>query len=96
MQDVADNRDFQTLDPAFVLTNREGVEQCLGRMLVGAITRIYYRRVSHLCEMLRRAGHRVPDDDAIGRHRFEVARGIEQGLAFRDAGCRDTDIHGVG
>jgi hypothetical protein len=32
--------------------------------------------------MLWRAGHRMTNDDAIGRHRFEISRSVEQSFAF--------------
>ena len=95
MQNVADNRDFQTFNPFLVLTNRERVEQSLCRMLMTPVARIDNRRISHAREMLWRAGRRVTNHDAIGRHRFEIARGVEQRLAFRDARCRNTDVDGV-
>src|SRR6185503_5714702 len=95
MQDVADNRDFQSVELAFVFTNREGVEQGLRWMFVRAIAGVNDWRVSHLCEMLRRAGHRMTNADAIWRHRFEISRRVEQRFAFRDAGSRNTDVHGV-
>ena len=96
MQDVADDRDLQSFDSSFVFTNRERVEQRLRRMLVRAVAGVDDRRRTHAREMLRRAGHRMTNDDAIGRHRFEVSRGVEQSLAFGDAGGRDADVHGVG
>ena len=95
VQDVADDRDLQTFDSSFVFTNRERVEQRLRRMLVRAVAGVDDRRRTHAREMLRRAGHRMTNDDAIGRHRFEVARGVQQSLAFGDAGGRDADVDGV-
>jgi len=76
------DRDFQALNPAFVLTNRESVQQRLCRMLMSAIAGVYNRRVSHAREVLWRAGHRVTDDNAVRRHRFEISRCVEQSLAF--------------
>src|SRR5688572_4876253 len=95
VQDVANDRDLQSFDSSFVFTNRERVEQGLSRMLVRAVAGVDDRRGAHAREMLRRTGHRVTNDDAIRRHRFEVARSVEQSLAFGDAGGRNADVHGI-
>ena len=47
MQNVPDDRDFQTFDAAFVLANGERVEERLRRMFVRAVARIHNRGVAH-------------------------------------------------
>ena len=37
----------------------------------------------------------MPNDDAVRRHRLQVARGVEKRFAFRYARCRNTDIDGI-
>src|SRR5689334_23187252 len=65
-------------------------------MFVRAVARVHDGRVAHAREMLRRAGHRVTNDDTIGRHRFQIARGVEQRFAFGDTGGGNADVHGIG
>ena len=86
MENVADDRNLQTFDLPFELANCQRIEQRLSWMLMRAIAGVDDRRIAHSREMVRRAGHRMPNDNAIGRHRFEVARGVEQCFAFGDAG----------
>ncbi len=82
MQNVADNRDFQSINPAFVFANRKRIEQRLCRMLVRAVAGVNDRGVGHARKMKRRARHRVTNHDAIGRHRFEISRRVQQRFAF--------------
>src|SRR5215212_1408577 len=64
-------------------------------MLMSAVARIHYWRIGHAREMLWRTGHRVTNDDAIGRHCFEVSGRVEQCFAFADTGCRNTDVYRI-
>ena len=47
-------------------------------------------------QQVRRAGRGVAHHDHVGRHRLEVARGVEQRLALGDARRRGRDVQRVG
>ena len=83
MENVADDRDLQTGDASLSFTDGQSVEQGLRRVFVRAVSGV--DDATNARELLRRACGRVSDDDAVRSHRFEVARRVEQGLAFRDA-----------
>ena len=68
----------------FCSSNRERVEERLRRVLVRAVARVDDRRAADSRELVRRARRGVAYDDEIRRHRFEIARGVEQSLAFGD------------
>ena len=55
VRDVADDRDLQTVEPAFALTNRQRVEQGLRRMLVSAVAAVDDARLGHARDRVRRA-----------------------------------------
>jgi len=65
-------------------------------MLVRAISSVDDRGIADFGQMIGRTSHGVAQDNAIGRHRFQVARGIQQGLAFGNTGGRHTNIYRVG
>src|ERR1044072_2690136 len=93
---VTDDGNFQPFNLAFVFADGERVEQRLGGMFVRPVAGVDDGRVAHSRKMCRRASHRVTHDDAVRRHGFEVARGIQQRLALADAGGGDADVDGVG
>ena len=96
MQDVADECDFQPIQMTLVFANRKRVEQGLGGMFVRAVAGIHNRGITHARQMPRRSSRRMTNDNAVGRHCFQVPRGVEQGLAFRHTGGRDADVYSVG
>src|SRR5207253_7047305 len=100
MQDVADDRDDELAPVAAApagggflsLADRKEVKKCLRRMLVAAVARIDDRAIDDAGKETRRARSRMAHDDAVGRHRSEVSRGVLERLAFGHArrGCRDV------
>ncbi len=82
MADVAADRDLEAGELALVRADRRAVEQRLRRVLVGAVARVDDRGAKLLGEHLGGARLRVADDDHVGRHRVQVARGVQQRLAL--------------
>lgn len=65
-------------------------------MLVHSITCVDDVRLDSLSEELRRPRCAMPDDNHIDAHRLEIARCIDERLAFEDARPRRRNIHRVG
>ena len=65
MQDVADDRDVQALDPPQLLGDCVEVEQRLGRVLVLAVAGVDDVRTRVAGDQLRRADLRMADDDHV-------------------------------
>ena len=95
VQDVADDRDFQAVDSPFMFADGHRVEQRLRRMLMRAVAGVDDCRSANFRELMRHAGARMADDDAVGRHRIEIQRRVEQRFAFRDTRRRNADIDGI-
>src|SRR5947209_1781918 len=85
MQYVAEYRDSQTFKASLLLLDSQRVEERLRRMLVRAVARVDDRGPADARELMRRARRRVAYHDEVGRHRFEIARRVEQSLALRHA-----------
>src|SRR5258706_153475 len=92
VEDIADDCDLETGDSLFMFADRHRVKQGLCRVLVGPITGIDDRRAADLSKLMRHSGTRMTDHDAVGGHRVEIHRSVEQRLAFADAGRRNTYI----
>ena len=95
-EDVAEDHDLAALQRAEVLLHREGVEQRLGRMLVGAVAGVDHRDVEQAAEVERRAGGGVAQHDHVGVERLDVLRGVAQGLALGGAGGGGVEGDDVG
>ena len=96
VQDVAADRDRQPGDAALGAADRQGVEQRLGRMLVGAVAGVDHRAVDLLRQQLHRAGRMVAHHDDVRAHGVERHRGVDQRLALLHRGGRDVHVHDVG
>jgi len=64
---------MQAGDLLSALSNGIEIEQSLGRMFMGAVTRINYAGLNAFGQKLRRAGRTVPKNEDIGMERFQVA-----------------------
>src|SRR5262245_19312505 len=95
MGNVADDRHLQIIQSPFSLTNGGGVEERLSWMFMGAVAAIDDARLCQLSESVGRAGSRMPDDDAVRRHRIECFRGIDQSFAFAHATSGGRNVHDV-
>ena len=96
MQDVADDRDFQPRDPTFIVTDGQRVEEGLRRVFMRAVARVDHCGMDDFCDLMRRAGGGMTDDNRVGRHRLQVQRRVDQSLALDYAGGRSRDIDRVG
>ena len=65
VEDVADDRHVEAVEPAQALPHREEVEERLGRVLALAVAGVDNRRARIACGELRRADLRVADDDCV-------------------------------
>ena len=90
VQDVADDRDVQPLEPAELLAHRVEVEQRLRRVLVLAVAGVHDMRVRYTRDELRRADLRMADDDHVGVVGAERDRRVLQRLALVDRGAAAT------
>src|SRR5687767_3594034 len=95
MQHVSANADLLAAQVAEMIAQRQQIEQALRRVLVHAVAGVDDVRLDPLSEKLRRAGRAVPDDHHVDPHRFEILRGIDQGLALGHAGAGGRDVHRI-
>ena len=78
-----------------MFSNRQRIQQRLGGMFMRAVAGVNDRRLPHSRQVVWRTGHRMPNDDAIRRHGFKIARRVEEGLALADAGSGNADVDRV-
>ena len=95
-EDVPDDGHADPLDPPEFFADREGVEKPLGRMLVGPVTRIDHRGPQPVGEKAGASGGFVTDHNQVCAQGLKVARRIEQGLSFFEAGGRGGNVHDIG
>ena len=93
---VADQTDSHSVQITEPLTDREDVEQSLGRMLVRPITRIDHAHIEVLGQQVRGAGGAVSYDDGIDPHGLEVPSRIDERLPLRQAAGRCREVNHVG
>ena len=90
VQDVADDRDVQTFEPAELLAHRVEVEERLRRMLVLPVAGVHDVGLRHARDEVRRADLRVADDDHVGVVCAERDRRVLQRLALVDRRAATT------
>ena len=95
-EDVAEDHDLAAVELAEVLLHREGVEQALGGVLVGAVAGVDDRDVEHAAEVERGTAGGVAEDDHVGVERLDVLRGVAEGLALGGARVRGVEGDDVG
>ena len=91
--EVSDHVYGKPVKPALGLENRVHVQQCLGRVLVGSVSCIYYRYRGDFRSVSRASFERMPHNDEIYVVRHHLYRIIE-GLSFGYAcvgGVREAD-----
>ncbi len=106
VQDVADDRDPAAVEvlaesgigPDQPAAHREGVQECLGGVLVGAVAGVHDRAVDPAGggEAVRGAGGAVPDDDGVGAHRLQGQGRVLERLALGDGGALGGEVDDVG
>ena len=95
MQDVADDRDVQTIDLPDLCAHRVEVEQRLGRVLVLPVAGVDDVCVGHSCDELWRADLRMADDDHVRVVGAERDRRVLERLALVHRGTGRLDRHRV-
>ena len=96
VDDVAEDDDFEALEGALLIENGVGIEEALGRMLVGAVAGVQDGGPNAPAEIVGRARSAVAHDDEVGAHGLDGASGVEEGLALGDAGRGDAEVDDVG
>ncbi len=94
--DIADDRDLEPLDHAFVAADRRGVEQRLGRMLVLAVAGVDHRAADLLRQQRSGARRRMADHEQVRLHGVQRHRRVDQGLALGDRGGAGAHVDHVG
>src|SRR2546427_4226804 len=82
VEDITHQTDLQPGDPAMRVADGEEIEERLGGMLVLAVACVDDVRADTVTEELGRAGRGMPDHYPVDPHRFEVLRGVDEGLAL--------------
>ena len=78
--------------------HREGVEQRLGRVLVGAVAGVDHAGAhpAGVREPVRRAADAVPHDDRVGTHRLQGQRGVLEALPLGQRRALGREVDDVG
>ena len=95
-KNVAEDHHLAAAQRAEVFLHREGVEQALGRVLVGAVPRVDHWNVENPRKVERRAGGGVADHDHVGLQRLDVFGRVAQGFALRGAAAGGVEGDNVG
>ena len=95
-QNVAEDDNFSAFQRAEVLEHREGIEEALGGMLVGAVAGVDHGDVEELGEVERRAGGGVSEDNHIGAEGADVFRRVAEGFALGGAGAGAVEGDDIG
>ncbi len=82
VEDVAHDRDLEALELPELVPEGEHVEQRLGGVLVLSITGVDHVGGDAIPQELRGTRGAVADHHHVDPHRFEVARGVNEGLAL--------------
>ena len=85
----------EALDAAEIAPDGQGVEQRLGRVLVGAVAGVDDRAVDLSRQKVHGAGVMVANDEDVGPHRVQGHGGVDQRLALFDARRPDRHVHHV-
>ena len=93
MLDVAEDGDLQAAKIAELFAHGIEVEKRLGGMLVHAVAAVDDGGAHMLCQQVRRAAHRVANDDDVVFHRVKGVARIDERFALlhRTGGSGDVD-----
>ena len=99
VEDIAHDDDPAAIErtraPRQVMPERVGIQQRLGRMLMGAVAGVDDDSVDppRVSEAMGRATCAVADDDRVGAHGLQGERGVLEALSLGDAGsfCAEGD-----
>ena len=95
VENIADNGNFQTFDPAFFLPDGEDVQQCLGGMAVGPVTGIDHTAGNVLGNKVLGPGGTVTHHQQIHLQCFNIPHGIQQGLPLGQTAGGGGHVHNV-
>src|SRR5262249_35422245 len=96
VRDVAHQADRQPLHPSFHPADGEDVKQSLSRMFVSAVAGIDNAASDMLGQQVRRPGDRMAHHHEVHALGFDVLGGVDERLAFTDAGGAGREVDGVG
>ena len=80
VQNVAADRDRAAFERSEMLSQRQRVEQGLGRMLVCAVAGIDHRAIDQRRHFFRRAVLAVAEDERVGLHRAQAFARCRRGF----------------
>src|SRR6185437_9496392 len=96
VEHVANDGDAQAGNAAAVAADGEGIEQCLGGVLVHAIAGVDDGDIDVGGDKVGGAAGAVADNDAVDGHGAEGVDGIEEGFALFDTAGTGVDGDGFG
>src|SRR5688572_11808921 len=85
MHDISHDRDLESVQAAFALSNGQGIEQRLCGMLMGSIPAVDDASPGHARDGLRRAGRTVSYDNAVRGHGIQGPCRVDESFSFGDA-----------
>src|ERR1700691_2578115 len=86
MQDVAKNRDPQSVERIFAIANRKSIEQRLGRVLMRAVSGVHNRNPQTWGYEFRSSRRAVANYDTVRTHGFQRPDGVEERFPFLQTG----------
>ena len=96
VEDIPHHCHPQSSYRAQVLSYRIQVQERLGGVRVGAVSRVYHRGVDVARDQVRRSRRGMSDDDDVGVHGLHRQRRVVKGLALLDAASCARDVDHVG
>ena len=95
MGDIPQDGHLEAFEAAFLLLDGQQIQQGLGGVLMRAVPGVDHRGVGVPGDHLRNARRGMADHDDVDLEGFEILDGVENRLAFRDAGGSDGDVEDV-
>ena len=95
VQNVADNRNFQTCESSFALFNREQIQQGLRGVRVCSVAGVDYYGLDGFCREVSRALRLVPHDNRVDAHSLNRAERVAQTFTLDDRTCPAVYAHNV-
>ena len=90
-KNISENGDLSSFEGSEFLLHREGVEEGLGGVFVGAVARVYDRNIDDLAQVEWGACATVTNDDEIDVERLDNECGVSQAFTLHEAACSFFD-----
>ena len=96
MGDIADNRNFQAVQPPIAVLHGEHIKQPLRGMLMGSVTGVDDRTVDLVRQKIVRTGYGMTHNDDVRLHCQQIQGCIGKRFALGGRTGRRCDIDGIG